>query len=137
MEDMFRYLEKYTGKYRVLPLLDLETNDFPRDENGEIDEDYDDLYIPFKGGIQIRHTYIKDTLAIFILDKADSAATKIIDKIHEKYFDVNLDLDRVGRDAFIYFSINDMDKVAEVLGARTSGARIKWYAKSNIKKVSK
>lgn len=137
MEDMFRYLEKYTGKYRVLPLLDLETNDFPRDGDGEIDEDYDDLYIPCKGGIQIRHTYIKDTLAIFILDKADSAATKIIDKIHEKYSNVNLDLNRVGRDAFIYFSVNDMDKIAEVLGARTSGARIKWYAKSNIKKVKK
>ena len=102
-----------------------------------LDEDFDDLYIPCRGGIEIRHTYEKDMLAILILDKSDSVATRTIDKIHEKYPEVNLELDRVGRDAFIYFLADNIDKVASILGARTSGSKIKWNSKSNIKKGRK
>ena len=53
---MNNYLYKhYKGKYRVLADYDIETNDFPRDEQGNIDEDFNDFYIPGKKNVQIRH----------------------------------------------------------------------------------
>lgn len=134
---MFRFLEKYTGKYRVLPHLDYDTGDFPRDEEGNIDESYDDLYIPCKGGIEIRHSYEPNKLAFILLEKSPSMVDKIINKVHEKGPEVKFEVDRAGKDAFIYFDAKDIDKVAPVLGARTGGARIKWNAKSNIKKGKK
>ena len=42
---MSHYLMKYKGTYRILPELDVDTHDFPRDANGEIADGYDDLYI--------------------------------------------------------------------------------------------
>jgi len=132
--DMFRYLEKYVGKYRVLPHLDIQTHDFPRDEKGKIDESFEDLYIPCGSKIEIRHTYEPNILAFVIEDKATSVADNNIKKIHAKYPEVTLTLDRVGRDAFVYFKADDIDKVAEVLKARTSGARIKWQSKRNLKR---
>ena len=42
---MAGYLRKYVGKYRVKSDYDLETNDFPRLENGNLDPSFDDLYI--------------------------------------------------------------------------------------------
>ena len=56
MVDRFRYLEKFVGTYRVLPQLDLLTNNFPRTENGSIDPSYEDMFIACTKG-EIRHTY--------------------------------------------------------------------------------
>lgn len=47
--------EKFKNQYRVLPELDLETKDIPRDYNGNIEPSFDDFYIPCKGGIKIKH----------------------------------------------------------------------------------
>lgn len=53
---MDKYLwNKYKGIYRVLAHVDQETNDFPRDEKGEIDSSFSDFYIPCNYGIEIRH----------------------------------------------------------------------------------
>lgn len=37
LDYMYRYLEKYTGKYRVLAEYDMITKDFPRNDKGCID----------------------------------------------------------------------------------------------------
>ena len=37
IDNMYRYLEKFIGTYRVMAEYDLQTNDFPRDEEGNID----------------------------------------------------------------------------------------------------
>lgn len=50
---MAQYLLKFKGKYRILPELDLGTNDFPRDKNGEIAKEYDDIYIACQYGNRI------------------------------------------------------------------------------------
>ena len=77
VDYMYRYIEKYTGKYRILPYYDIELEDFPRDLNGSIDESFDDLYIPCKKGI-ITHTYDDfDKLAICFYDKRPSVAKGI------------------------------------------------------------
>ncbi len=31
-----RYMMKYKGSYRLLPVIDQETNDFPRTPNGDV-----------------------------------------------------------------------------------------------------
>lgn len=52
---MARYLMKYKGQYRIKPNLDLCLHDIPRDENGNIDPSYDDIYIKCANGAQIYH----------------------------------------------------------------------------------
>ena len=44
---MFRYILKYVGTYRVLPvLLDSEEN-LPQEPTGGLDKSFDDFYIPW------------------------------------------------------------------------------------------
>ena len=45
----------YKGKYRTYPELTTDTNDFIRDINGDIDEDYSDFYLKGRSGIKIKH----------------------------------------------------------------------------------
>ena len=45
IDNMYRYLEKFIGTYRVMAEYDLQTNDFPRDEEGNIDKSFEDLYM--------------------------------------------------------------------------------------------
>lgn len=53
---MSNYLfKKYKGVYRVKADIDQATNDFPRDEQGNIDSSFDDFYIPCASGSKIRH----------------------------------------------------------------------------------
>lgn len=47
--------KKYRGKFRVKSDYDLSTNDFPRDEQGNIDSSFDDFYIPCANKSKIRH----------------------------------------------------------------------------------
>ena len=47
--------KKYKGFYRVKADFDLSTNDFPRDEQGNIEPSFDDYYIPCANGAKIRH----------------------------------------------------------------------------------
>ena len=52
---MYRYLLKYVGMYRVKAELDDAKKDFPREDTGEVDKSFEDLYIPCAKGI-IKHT---------------------------------------------------------------------------------
>lgn len=47
------YLMKYKGTYRILPELDQNTHDIPRNKRGEIMEGYDDIYIACQNGNKI------------------------------------------------------------------------------------
>ena len=46
---------KFKGTYRVLAELDEVTNDFVRDDKGNIDESFSDFYIKCQGGVKIKH----------------------------------------------------------------------------------
>lgn len=130
---MYRYLERYHGKYRVLSDYDYYTLDWPRDENGKIDDSFEDLYIPCKKGI-IRHTYEDyDLLVLCFYDKNESVSKAIYDEIKKKYPDANVRYEKDGRDQFIYFYDKDFDNIAKVIKPRVSGKTIKWKAKSNMK----
>lgn len=135
VDYMYRYIEKYTGKYRILPYYDIELEDFPRDLNGSIDESFDDLYIPCKKGI-ITHTYDDfDKLAICFYDKRPSVAKGIYDEICNKYKDINISIELIGNDSYIYFYDCDINKIASIVKPKTSGAKIKWNDNRNLPKV--
>lgn len=131
---MYRYLEKYTGTYRVLGCLDLSTNDFPRDENGAIDDSYEDLYIPCsRSKCVIKHTYDDDKLVACFYGKS-SAARNVFKEIKDKYKNIDVELEEVGEDGLIYFYDEDIKKVATILRPRTSGASTKWNSNKNLPK---
>lgn len=131
---MYRYLEKYTGTYRVLGYLDLATQDFPRDETGAIDDSYEDLYIPCsRGKCVIKHTYDQDKLAACFYNKV-STARNVFKEIKGKYKNIDVELEEVGEDGMIYFYDADIKKVATILRPKKSGASIKWYSNKNLPK---
>lgn len=132
MIDRFRYLEKFTGKYRVKPFLDLQTNDFPRDEHGKIDATYEDLYIPCRSKTYIVHTHDDEyELALWILN-----ATGVANNMEKAIKEVcnNYVRETIGVDNIIYFHESDLNKIATIAKANTKGAKIKWNSKRNIKK---
>ncbi len=132
-KHMYRYLEKYHGKYRVLSDYDLNTLDWPRDDNGKIEESFEDLYIPCKKGV-IKHTYEDyDMLVLCFYDKNESVSKKIYDEIKSVCNPSYLKYEKFGRDQFIYFYDKDLDSIAKVIKPRVSGKGIKWKAKSNKK----
>ena len=133
--NMYRYLEKYTGKYRVLGCLDERTNDFPRDENGGIDSSYDDLYIPCsRGKSVIKHTYENNILMVCFYDKANTARN-VYQELKDKYKNIDIKLEIIGIDGIIYFDADDIKKIATIVKPKTSGASIKWNSTRNLPKV--
>lgn len=132
---MYRYLEKFTGTYRVLGELDLDTKDFPRDEDGNIDKSYEDLYIPCsRGKSKIKHTYEQDRLVACFYNKA-SMAKNVYREIKDKYKNIDIHIELVGEDGLIYFNADDIKKIATIVTPKTSGASIKWNSNRNLPKV--
>lgn len=133
--EMFRFLEKYTGTYRVLGCLDLSTNDFPRDENGNIDSSYDDLYIPCsRGKSVIKHTYEDNKLVLCFYNKC-STARNVYKELKDKYKKLDIEFEDSGEDGLIYFNADDIKKIATIVKPKTSGASIKWNSVKNLPKV--
>lgn len=127
-KSMFRYLEKYVGIYRVLPELDLATNDFPRDEKGNIAKEYDDLYIPCAKGI-IKNSYDYPYL-VWYTDKIKTGR-KIKELFEEKKIDIHEYYETDG-DVLIWFDESDIKKVAKIVKPKTSGKKISPFSKRNI-----
>lgn len=81
---MNNYLyQHYKGKYRVLANYDLDTNDFPRDEHGCIDDDFNDFYMPGKKGIEIRHAG-RDNLGCYVIGNSTQLGNNILRAIYKK-----------------------------------------------------
>lgn len=135
LKNMYRYLEKYVGTYRVLAEYDRDTMDFPRTDDGKIDPSFEDLYIPCKRGV-IKHTYMGDNiLALCFYDKikmGHNVAKEINDKYKKK---VSITTEDFGDDCYIYFNADDIKKIATIVNPKTSGASIKPFSPKNLPKV--
>ena len=130
--SMYRYLERYVGTYRVVAEYDLNTNDFPRDEEGNIDESFEDMYIPCKKGEgRIRHTYKQDILAYFT--PKQSTAKGIVKELSANnkapYYEYD---DNYSGEAIIYFNVKDMAFFAKLFGAKTTGKNIPPFSEKNL-----
>lgn len=131
-DKMYRYLEKYVGKYRVLAEYDLSTGDFPREEDGSIDESFEDLYIPCAKG-RILSTYILDTLVWYTdsLGQGRNVRREIDSKYNGK---LEYQYEETDADVLIYFNEADIKKIATLVKPRTSGAKIKPFSNKNLPK---
>lgn len=138
-DELFRYLEKhYVGKYRVLAPYDLDTEDFPRDDEGRIDEGFDDQYIPCQRGV-IKCSYREDQgepVFCWYSDKLGQGRNlaREIRKEYGKAF--WYDYEEVGNDVLLYFKESDFESIAKLVNPRTSGAKIKPYSDKNLPKPS-
>lgn len=130
---MNHYLMKYKGTYRVLPELDINTNDFPRDSNGNI-ENSCGLYITCQGGAKI-YDYGKDgkymQLCAYIPSRTRGRnITKKLDGIGVKYSNY----DETDEEVTFLFPSTEIDKIAKMLKAKTSGANISPFSNKNLPK---
>ena len=151
---MAKYLMKYKGQYRIKPNLDLELNDFPRDDNGSIDSSYDDIYIKCANGSQMYH-YGRSTLVAYIpsIGRGHNiliAIAKELNLIDKESNDRNYDalytlltkdktiFDIVENDEEIEFKFNakNIELVAKYLKPQTSGADISPFSSRNLPKSS-
>lgn len=129
---MSRYLLNYVGKYRVKAEYDLETNDYPRDESGHIDQTFEDLYIDCAHGCRITHYDTKGTRVIL----EGYCPTKTRGKnIVKELGDVALDVGINDQEVWFRFNADDIERVAEVMKAKTSGKAISPFSTKNLPKT--
>lgn len=129
-----RYLMRYKGKYRLLPVIDQETNDFPRTPSGDVEEDIE-IYITCQHDNRI-YAYGTDghkemQLAAYIPSLGRGRnIRKTMDKEKIQYYAY----DETDEEVRFLFSAKDIEKVASLLKAKTSGANISPMSKRNLPK---
>lgn len=147
---MNNYLyQHYKGKYRVLAEYDWDTNDFPRDEQGNIDECFNDFYIPGRKNVRIVHAggnilgcYVfSNTLGRNILSniyeiECNKTPPKKIDKIGELLISENIIEEITIYDGEILFTFKakHLDDWAKIFKLKTSGANISPLSTKNLPK---
>lgn len=127
-----RYLTKYVGTYRVKAMFDLSTNDYPRDDEGNIESTFDDIYIVCKSDSMIRHAY-QDNLSAYI--PSLQRGRKIINNIIAKYGNIIYEIDETSAEITFEFKDADIKKIAEMMEASTYGKSINAFSKKNLPKV--
>lgn len=129
-----RYLMRYKGKYRLLPVIDQETNDFPRTPSGDVEEDIE-IYITCQYGNRI-YAYGTDghkemQLAAYIPSLGRGRnIRKAMDKEKIEYYAY----DETDEEVRFVFSAKDIERVASLLKAKTGGANISPMSKRNLPK---
>lgn len=129
-----RYMMKYKGSYRLLPMIDQETNDFPRTPSGDVEEDIE-IYITCQHGSKI-YAYGTDghkemQLAAYVPSLCRGRnIRKAMDKEKVQYYAY----DETDKEVRFLFSAKDIEKVASLLKAKTGGANISPMSKRNLPK---
>ena len=129
-----RYMMKYKGSYRLLPVIDQETNDFPRTPSGDVEEDLE-IYITCQHGNRI-YAYGTDghkemQLAAYVPSLGRGRnIRKAMDKEKIEYYAY----DETDEEVRFLFSAKDIERVASLLKAKTGGANISPMSKRNLPK---
>ena len=126
--NMFRYLLRYVGKYRVLSELTTDTNDFIRDESGDIHPEYDELYMPCVHDSRIVSSCKKNELA-FISDTS-RYGKKIVNQFKEN--NITCEVDDSADEIIIYFDSKFLSKVDKIVKIKTKGKKIHPFDEKNI-----
>lgn len=132
---MSNYILKYKNTYRLLPELDESTMDFPRGLKGEIEDI--DVYIACQGGNKIKtYGHIDGKRAVWLVAYIPSIGRarnikKELDKLGIEYIDYyENDIE-----ADFKFKAKDIEEVAKLLKAKTSGASISPFSTKNLPKA--
>lgn len=147
---MNNYLyNKYKGIYRVLADYDQDTNDFPRDDQGNIDSSFEDFYIPGKKGVQIRHagqsmlgcyafgTGMGNNLlkAIYKKELKKEPPSKM-ETVEKKLIEANIIAEVTHYDGELLFTFkaDHLSDWANIFKLKTSGANISPLSSKNLPK---
>lgn len=127
----------YVGTYRVLAEHDKSTNDWIRDEFGNIDSSFCDFYIPFSNN-KGRVEYFDDTTLIFDIFDID-LAKDIIDKLKKKFHVRNLvakniveKITKTDAEYLIYIKANELSLLTEYLPLSTKGKNVEPFDDRNL-----
>lgn len=131
---MANYLMKYKGKYRLLCELDQNTNDFPRCDDGSTDDT--DIYIACQHGNKIfNYGHIDNKRPVWLWAYIPSLGRgrNIIKALKEKGVEY---IDHIESDEEVEFKFRaaDIEIVAELMKAKTSGASISPFSNKNLPK---
>ena len=148
---------KFVGTYRVIAKYDLNTNDYPRMNDGNIDPNFDDIYISCRGGSEIYH-YGKKILEVYIpsigrgrnilkdIYKLKTDSECVNEFIEDEIFDYDKFYDYLEDNNFVSdikeydgeldfkFHVKDIEMIAELMKAKTSGANISPFSVKNLPK---
>jgi hypothetical protein len=123
---------KYKGTYRLLPELDLSTNDFPRCPDGSIEDI--DIYISCQYGNKIKcYGHIDNKKPVWLIAYVSSIGRarnikKALDELEIEYIDyIENDIE-----ADFKFKAKDIDVVAKLMKAKTGGAGISPNSVKNL-----
>lgn len=131
---MANYLLKYKGTYRILPSIDLSTNDFPRHIDGSIDDT--DIYISCQYGNQIfTYGHIDNKKAVWLIAYIPSLGRgrNIVNKLKNQNIQF-IDYEETDEEVLFKFQAKDIDLIANLLKAKTSGANISPFSTKNLPK---
>ena len=133
---MANYLLKYKGKYRLLPELCLDTNDFPRDASGGIDKETG-IYIKCSQGNKIVYWGLNSSRRGVLLAYIPSLGRgrNIKRELVKQGVEI-LDYDESDEEATFQFLASDIEPVAKLMKANTSGANISPFSTKNLPKVT-
>lgn len=135
---MTHYLMKYKGKYRILPTLDLEYHDLPRDPvSRDVSQEDVELYITCQNGNKIIEYGKEPNGRIILLAYIPSKGRgrnikKAMDEQGISYTDY-LETDE---EAEFKFKPKDIEQIATLLKAKTSGANISPFSVRNLPKAN-
>lgn len=158
---MANYLMKYRGKYRLKANIDMNTNDFPRNENGAIEDS--DVYIKCKKG-QIYH-YGRSILVCYcdsivvgrnvlksIAEEIGIDSCKYVSEIESKNGEIKksydydtlyallekdktvFDIEETDSEVLWKFRDKDIEMMTKYMQAQTSGASMSPFSTRNLPK---
>ena len=147
--DMY-LVNKYKGKYRVKAHYDLQTKDFIRDDEGNLDPDFGDFYLSGRSGIEIKHgvgtelacyipklqlgnNILKSYYDSVIGNRGDKSVDKIVGELKNSGY-VN-DVDILSTEIFFTFDADNLDVLAPIIKLKTSGASISPFSTRNLPKA--
>lgn len=131
---MAQYLMKFKGKYRLLPELCLDTNDFPRNAQGGIDEDAG-IYIKCSYGNKISYWGLNDSKRGVLIAYIPSVkrGRNIKKDLKKQGIDI-IDYDESDEEVMFKFLASDIEPVANLMKASTYGAKTSPFSTKNLPK---
>lgn len=110
-------------------IYDLATNDFPRDESGNIESRFDDLYIPCRNNIQIFHDR-QNVLLCYI--PSLKRGKRIVKEIQKEYTNLIFNIVETSEEVTFKFKAADIDKLDKFIEPKTFGAGISPFSVKNL-----
>lgn len=128
------YIMRYKGRYRLKCEIDQNTGDFPRNEDGSIEDI--DVYVSCQHDNRIYcYGHINNTRPVWLIAYIPSMkrGRNIVKALKEKDIEL-VDIIENDEEVEFKFKASDIEIVAELMKAKTSGAKISPFSIKNLPK---